>query len=445
MPQSDCAVYLPALSEAYVAYQPGSSFPRPLPVVPDDLNFLDPNKGLFHYPFALTSAGQTKGKIATAPNMLTTRDRDNTVVLADSGGFQIQGGKMPFGPQTSEAMLRWMEHMGDHSMILDFPTGGIAAKTVKAHYDRLEQSHQHQLSALMQQNGLSWEFNTCLLQTRINNDDFVAKRVPGSTRLLNVVQGRSEAESKAWYEAVKHYPFEDWAFAGKHQSSFTMILNRIFDMLDDGKLDQVEWLHVLGTSKPFAAAILTVLQQCLRQRLGTNIQISFDSASPFRNAAFNGIYIGAWLDRDGWSFGTAKLAKIDPAHRGLTLNEYIFDAFQYPNQLTALKNLDGFRNVVPGKTAIGSLVSPNDILQGSTGGADPVGVVLLMNHNTQVMIDTFAAINEIVVDPAPVSEFIPNSIWRVLNLVRQAFQKAPKGVHQFIADTKTELDRFAHL
>lgn len=445
MQKSDSAVYLPALSEAYVAYQPGSSFSRSIPVVPDDLNFLDPGKGLFHYPFALTSAGQTKGKISVTPNMLTTRDRDNTVVLADSGGFQIQGGKMLFGPLTSETMLRWMEHMGDHSMILDFPTGGIAAKTVKAHHERLIQSHQPQLNALMQQNGLSWEFNTCLLQTLINNDDFLALRKPHETRLLNVVQGRSEAESKAWYEAVKHYPFEDWAFAGKHQSSFSMILSRIFDMLDDGKLDQVEWIHVLGTSKPFAGAILTVLQQCLRERLGTSIQISFDSASPFRNAAFNGIYLGAWLDRDGWSFVAGRLPKIDPAHRELKLNEYVFEAFQYPNQLTALRRKDGFRNAVPGMTAIGDRVTPNDILQNVKGGADPVGVVLLMNHNTQVMIDTFRAINDILADPAPVSEFIPNTIWSVISLVRQAFHKASKDVHQFIADTKTELDRFAHL
>jgi hypothetical protein len=72
-------------------------------------------------------------------------------------------------------------------------------------------------------------------------------------------------------------------------------------------------------------------------------------------------------------------------------------------------------------------------------------VVLLMNHNTQVMIDTFKAINEIVADPAPVSEFIPTGISSVITLVRKAFKLPANEVYQFISDAKTTLDRFAHL
>lgn len=447
MLKSKHAVYLPALSDAYLRYVPGSSFPRPAPIIPDDLNFLDPDNRLFHYPYALTSAGQSNGVISQHISMLDLRDRTKTKVVADSGGFQIQGGQIPFhGTSTNRKMLEWMEDIGDYSMILDFPTGGISAGNMAAHFNRLvREGHGPTLASMNAQNQLENEFNACLLQTILNNNDFVTYRTSWKTRLLNVLQGRNEAESKAWYEAVKHFPFEDWSFAGQHQSSFTILLNRIFDMIHDGNLEKVEWIHVLGTSRPFAGAILTTLQRRLRQYVNPDIQISFDSASPFRNAAFNGIYLGANLDKDGWSFATQALSKIDPALRNKPLKDFIDLALPDVERKHSWGWFDETHNVHRADTGIGKLISASDILQNAKGGADSVGTVLLMNHNTQAIIDTFAQINDMVFSPDAVPQNMPSDIWQVMALTEMLFDKHFNQPHQFIGECTGAFDRFAHL
>lgn len=446
MLKSKYAVYLPALSDAYLRYVPGSSFPRSAPVGPDDLNFLDPNNRLFYYPYALTSAGQTNGVISQHNSMLDLRDKDKTTVVADSGGFQIQGGQTFHGTATAQKMLSWMENVGDYSMVLDFPTGGIGAGNMTVHYDRLvREGHGPTLAGMNAQNQLGDEFNACLLQTIINNNDFVQHRVSGKTRLLNVLQGRNEAESKAWYEAVKHFPFEDWSFAGQHQSSFTMLLNRIFDMIHDGKLEKVEWIHVLGTSKPFVGAILTTLQRRLRQYVNPNIQISFDSASPFRSAAFNGIYLGAVLDKKGWAFATTELARIDPSLRNLPLKEFIDVALPDKQNKESWGWFDETINIARAHTGISKQITAADILQNAKGGADSVGTALLMNHNTQAMIDTFAQINRMVVSDEAVPQGMPTDIWSCMYAVEMLFDKHFHEPHQFIHDYADVLDRFAHV
>lgn len=447
MLKSKYAVYLPALSDAYLRYVPGSNFPRSAPIGPDDLNFLDPNNRLFHYPYALTSAGQTNGVISQHISMLDVRDKSKTKVVADSGGFQIQGGQIPFhGTATAQKMLAWMEDVGDYSMILDFPTGGISAGNMTVHFNRLvREGHGPTLASMNTQNQLGDEFNACLLQTIINNKDFETYRDPNKTRLLNVLQGRNEAESKAWYEAVKHFPFEDWSFAGQHQSSFTIFLNRIFDMIHDGKLEKVEWIHVLGTSKPFAGAILTTLQRRLRQYVNPDIQISFDSASPSRSAAFNGICTGAILDKKGWSFATKELAQIDPSLRNLPLKEFIELARPDEENEDSWGWFDETCNIIRANTGISKLITAADILQNAKGGADSVGTVLLMNHNTQAMIDIFEQINQIVSSDEAVPQDMPYDIWQVMALVEMLFDKHFHQPHQFIRDCAGALDRFAHL
>lgn len=455
------AVYLPAISDAYLAHVPGSAFPRPVPITPNDLNFLDPNCSLFHYPFALTSAGQTNGNISANPNMLRARNPNRTVVLADSGGFQIQGGEIPFhGTATTTKMLKWMEDIGDYSMVLDFPTGGINRGTIDVHHDRLEQSHGQQLNALKAQNRLGDGFNACLLQTIINNNEFVHNRVSGATRLLNVVQGRTEAESKAWYEAVKHFPFEDWSLAGGHQTSFVMVLNRIFDMIQDGKLQDARWLHVLGISKPWSAVLLTTLQNCIREYINPNLQISFDSASPFRGAANNNINVGFTLDRSRWVLHSKPLPQLDKSLYGLTLNQWskLHLPTQEPENIDkeeelpkAVKDamIEQFitTNTEPARTAIGNLVTPADILQSSSGGADSTGVALLMNHNVQVYINAFGAANSIMAEhrPGQVPANLPADYLAMAILIQQLFENHRQQPHAYIQGNSRFFDRYANL
>lgn len=295
------AIYLPAISKGFASFAVnGELAGSDLPFKAQDLNFLDPNNKFFHYPYALYSAGQSNTATAPAIDMVSQRDRSATLVLGDSGGYQVSTKKGYFSQALVLRNMRWMEAIADYSMVLDFPTGGIGPGNMTDHVTRLNLNGE--LSKLAQANGLGLDYNACLEQTKLNNDDFVANHAPGATAFLNVLQGRSEKESKYWYEAVKHYPFAGWSFAGHHQNRFSLMLARMIDMRDDNLLASIQWVHVLGVSTLPIGILLTTVQRTIRQHYNPNFQMSFDTASPFLMGANRQMVAAATMDERGWTF-----------------------------------------------------------------------------------------------------------------------------------------------
>lgn len=316
----DYARFTPAISEMYTRFIDNKNPKRPMPggLSQQDLDYLSANGALFYLPNSLYSAGQAAKSDGSAAkkDMVTERDRETTIILGDSGGFQIQTGAIKFkGDETRNRMMKWMERNCDWSMILDFPTGGINMGTIQPHYERLvgpadsglpDSGNKAKLDALMAENNQSKEYNTCLLQTMINNDWFVANRTPGATNFLNVVQGRNNEESKIWYEKVKHYPFEGWSLAGPHKENFYMTMHRLIDMRDDGILQDRNWLHFLGVGKLEHGCVYTTIQRMVREHVNPNFTISYDVSSPFTTAAFGNLFLGYTLDNKAWTIQSAK-------------------------------------------------------------------------------------------------------------------------------------------
>lgn len=241
----NCAIYLPAISFEYAKFAHNGAFRRPLPFMAQDLNFLDPNTKLFHYPWALLSAGQAAKSISEndPPTIVSERDRTRSIVVGDSGGYQVQTGTITYrGPDTVRRMMRWMEANTDFSIVLDFPTGGISSGQIAGHTARLRaEGHGPLIDQGAANNRQAEDFNTALVQTSLNNQQFIVERTSGATQFLNVLQGRTEAESKAWYEHVKHYPFEGWSFAAGHREDFSLLLQRLIDLRDDQLLEDARW------------------------------------------------------------------------------------------------------------------------------------------------------------------------------------------------------------
>jgi len=321
----DYARFTPAISEMYTRYVVNENPKREPPVTRAELNFLDPETGLFYLPCSLYSAGQAAKSASGAhrTDMVTGRDKSHTTILGDSGGFQIQTGAIKFkGDDTRNRMMSWMEKNCDWSMILDFPTGGIQMGNIDQHYDRLtadlnpelpDSGNAQALNDLILKNGgdpNSYNdrmFYTCMLQTIINNDWFVQNRTPGATKFLNVVQGRNEAESRIWYENVKHYPFEGWSLASHHKENFEMTLSRIMQMRDDNLLADRDWMHFLGVGKFQHGCVYTTIQRQIREQLNPNFTISYDVSSPFTLAAYGKVFVGYNLDKNSWSIQGEKL------------------------------------------------------------------------------------------------------------------------------------------
>ena len=307
----DYACYLPAISSFYSTYiakqrleefvakeRIPAGFDRGI----EGMNFLNPEEGYFTYKYGLYSAGHAQldlNKSIVQESMIQQRDRPNTMILGDSGGYQIGKGVLKFdwlnfdGPaanKTRQSILEWLEMTADWSMMLDVPTWAC--------------DHIHSPKT-----GLK-SFEDCLEKTRFNNDYFLKNRL-GHTKWLNVLQGGDWDTAEKWYNGVKEYsdptgPYagkeaEGWAFGGANMCKMDITLKRLMTMREDGLLTGKNWIHFLGTAQLDWACYLTSIQRQVRKHINPELTISFDCASPFIATAHGLVYTNAQHSTKRWS------------------------------------------------------------------------------------------------------------------------------------------------
>jgi hypothetical protein len=296
----------------------------------------------------------------------------------------------------------------------------------------------HDLDAMSSANGLPVDYNACLTQTKINNDRFVAERSPGATRFLNVLQGRNEAESRFWFDAVKHYPFEGWAFAGAHQDHFSLLVRRLLDMRDAGILKKCGWLHVLGVSTLPIGSLLTAVQRAVREFINPDFQISFDSASPFKSAANHSIMVGSSIDDYGWAIHYLPLSTFPASENARPLVDLLFE------RLNTMKDASSRRRH-PAMTYLARHLRLADLRDAGGTTLSPDGYHLLMHHNVEATIRAHRQAHDIMFgtdrdDYDPV--LIPVRIKTIEAMIRMAFSgEAIKG--EQIADIYSEVEAWA--
>lgn len=290
----DYAIYLPSLQQGYAAFPFGDSssvrdgdLPKGLKL--SDLDFLNPASNLWHCKYVLYSAGQFDRAQIRTPDMVSERGED-AVVLGDSGGYQIATGKMKalrgWEKQANDPLalerrwlesisirdriLRWLDRYSDYAMTLDMPLFILKEK----------KSPFRNLSA-QQLIDLSYENLKYFADNR-------GKATGAKAKFLNVLQDVGEDTGERWYQRVKDFGFEGWAFGGDTKSGIEPLLKWVRRLLDDGKLhSKTEWLHVLMMSPPVNSVLLTALQRRLREILGNKITVSYDSSSPFQNSGIS--------------------------------------------------------------------------------------------------------------------------------------------------------------
>lgn len=262
----DQAVYVPSISPGYAIDVYNKRWARPLPqgLKPEDFDFLDPNNAFFRISHALYSAGQAL-KNKHRPCIVTRRDRNNTILICDSGGYQTATQNKPFNTDAErKEILNWLETHADYAITLDAPTVALRERP-----DYIYRSHQE-----------------CLNATLIHLKYFQNHRSNPHVRFLNALHGNSPAEADHWYNSVRKFDFEGFAFAGCLRLNIYEMIRRILTMLHDGTLEKVQWIHVLGTNRLDTAVLLTTIQRAIKEHLGLNIRISFDTSTPFLNLSF---------------------------------------------------------------------------------------------------------------------------------------------------------------
>lgn len=308
---NNISVYLPAISSFYSTYVakqrleefvPTSRIPKGFDRGIEGMNFLNPEQGYFTYKYGLYSAGHAQldlKKSLTQESMIQQRDRNKTIIVGDSGGYQIGKGVLKFDWQNFEGreankvrqqILEWLEVTADWSMMLDVPTWAC--------------DHVH-----APKTGLK-SFEDCLEKTRFNNKYFLDNRL-GQTKWLNVLQGSDWDTAETWYQGVKEFsdpkgPYagkeaEGWAFGGANMCKMDITLKRLMTMREDGLLTDKNWIHFLGTAQLDWSCYLTLIQRQIRSHINEAITISFDCASPFIATAHGLVYTNAQHTTKRWS------------------------------------------------------------------------------------------------------------------------------------------------
>ena len=309
--QKDYAVYLPAISSFYSTYIAKQRLEEfvPLDRIPkgfdrgiEGMNFLNEEQGYFTYKYALYSAGHAQldlQKSLVQESMIQQRDRGNTMILGDSGGYQIGKGVLKFdwlnfegveANKTRQKILEWLEVTADWSMMLDVPTWAC--------------DHIHSPKT-----GLK-TFEDCLDKTRFNNDYFLKNRM-GATKWLNVLQGSNWDTAERWYQGVKEFSdpkgkyagkeAEGWAMGGANMCKMPITLKRLMTLREDGLLEGKDWMHFLGTAQLDWSCYLTLIQRQIKKHINENFTISFDCASPFIATAHGLVYTNAQHTNKRWS------------------------------------------------------------------------------------------------------------------------------------------------
>lgn len=375
--QKDYAVFLPALSGFYATFvgkQRFSTYVDPARIPAgftnsiESFNFLAAKDNAFKYPWALYSAGHANldtTKQVEKEDMVRNRDRNNSFLLGDSGGFQIAKGlwpgewadpNCPKAQKQRELVLNWMEEYMDYGMILDIPTWTF--RDPKASEACGIRSYDDAVKA-----------------TNINNEYFMKNR-KGNVKFLNVLQGGNHQEADDWYEMMKDYcdpkiypdtHFNGWAMGGQNMCDVHLVLKRIVTLIHDGLLEEGkhDWMHFLGTSKLEWATLLTDIQRAVRKYHNPNFTISFDCASPFLATANGMIYTyNKFPDRGKWSYkmesgvddkkysaDTRMLSDVLRNDIGLTFEEGPVSNKLHVNEICCYKPGDLNKNGKEGKTS----------------------------------------------------------------------------------------------
>jgi hypothetical protein len=378
-----CARYLPAVSANYaeIAVDPTYSVSGFAGL---DLNYLNPHSR-FHYPMTLISAGQSAKTAvrASQSNMISQRN-PHTFVIADSGGYQIQEGTMRYeGESTIDNVMQWASPRSDWMMALDFPTGGIEKGRIEPYRVELERQGIS-IRGMCSMNGLESDYNAARLLTERCTSYMVQNRDTNGAKILVVLQGRSENESADWYQSMRPYIDEGVSFAGGTVRGLSLMLNRILDMRDNGELKRIKLIHVLGVSTLQCAVIYTALQRSINTYEGLDIQITYDSSSPFTNAyKFYKAYTYYFFEHANMPIRHMRPIDFADEMKGYTLNDW---AYELTRRFNHKQFEDGSNMAYYARSTIGERIKINDLIDWHQGRWENNANAfhLVARHNVEV-------------------------------------------------------------
>ncbi len=281
------ALYTPSLQSPYAQYalrEDRAGLPSG-GLDPVDLDFLSGDSAYWTCKSTLYSAGQFRSAVLPPHDMVARNAGPETFVLGDSGGFQIAKGTLPTikhilglkqdpvaimkswkrDDEPIDTILRWLDLNCNVGMTLDIPLWAANGRNPSSPFAKFSPKQ--------------------LIALNVHNlEYFQANRGAGANmpvKLLNVLHDEGNGSGDDWYDAVTAYRFEGWALGGGTKTDLQSKLYWIKRLLKDGLLEDVEVIHILMASPPKDAVRLTAIQRRLREILGSDILITYDSSTPY--------------------------------------------------------------------------------------------------------------------------------------------------------------------
>lgn len=253
-------LYFPSFGAGDIAAEMGKNFKlkNGLPV-----NFCSNEFPLdFQHPYFLISAGHYyNSKSGTERLVSALRSNVETKIFGDSGGHQLAVGTIKWSDKLPQIILNWLEENTDIAANLDVPP--LAKNATK--------------------------FNECL-EKSFENFKYFNEHRTGKNDLLNVVQGRCIYSCGEWYNKMKYFDFDGWAFGGGGESVYRF-LSGITTLIEGRECYNInnKYIHIFGTSKILDFLMLSQLQKSLND-INSHIQIITDSSSPNISGFRYGLY-----------------------------------------------------------------------------------------------------------------------------------------------------------
>lgn len=253
---------------------------------PGQLNFLLKDS-FFYYPRALYSAGVAELDIKTSTikdKSILKRDRLNTLIMADSAGYQVATNALEIDwdnpTPTLETILRWQEHMADVGMYLDIPS--------RIHAIEEFETKKNGVVVSTTPNRFFGDKDGCLRQS-LENYTFFAEQSPQIPMILPI-HGDTAEEAIQWYLAVKKFPCCGYAVGAPITENYAVLITLIDYIARDGGFEdgRDEFFHIFGCGSPADGVVLTALQLAIRNHISPNLRITFDASSPIKAGGKHG-------------------------------------------------------------------------------------------------------------------------------------------------------------
>ena len=236
----------------------------------------------YRHPYFLVTAGHNFKKA----NYSDSYGFEDSLIMGDSGGFQIASGALKWKDIYRDQIFHWLEDNADVSMNLDIPPR-------------------------LKYNG---KVKECL-DISIDNFRYFADRQTGKTDFLNVIQGDDEHSYLHWYNQVKDFPFQGWSIGGCGGSLYRFMSGIMAFFSGKEHLKSYnKYLHILGTSKISDFLILSQLQKSISE-CNSDLLVTTDSSSPSQSVVYGYYYIG--FDLKKMSFKSINFPKKDDTFNGL--------------------------------------------------------------------------------------------------------------------------------